>query len=185
MFKPSYSVFNCHACVSSVSSFGARRTRRKRSWTSTIDGSTVNPFTQSCPPSPTSGKLAAASMKWGKWTVGPSDLKKRPLFRRIILVVIKCPPVSIGKLAHCCPPTDQSGQRKQINTVVFLTMWLDWRHVAFPRTTDGLKQSSLEAAVQTEACTSSPLIVFSFSWWADIEWECVVCHNVLFATLML
>lgn len=121
----SYSIFSSHACVSSVSSFGVRRTQRKRSWTSTIDGSTVNPFTQSCPPSPTSGKLAVASMKWGEWTGGQSDLKKRPLSRRIILVVIKYPPVSIGKLARCCPPTDRSGQRKQISTVVFLTMWLD------------------------------------------------------------
>lgn len=180
MFKPSYSVFSSHACVSSVSSFGVRRTQRKRSWTSTIDGSTVNLFMRSCPPSPTSGKLAAASMKWGEWTVGPSDLKEHPLFRRIILVGIKYPPVSTGKLTHCCPPTDQSGQRKQISTVVFLTMWLDWWHVAFPRTTDGLKQSSLDAAVQTETCTSNPLIVFITS--AD---EQILNEKNMFATPML
>lgn len=181
MFKPSYSIFSSHACVSSVSSFGVRRTQRKRSWTSTIDGSTVNPFTQSCPPSPTSGKLAAASMKWGEWTGGPSDLKKRPLFRQIILVLIKYPSVSIGKLTRCCPPTDQSGQCKQINTVIFLTTWLDWRHVAFLRTTDDLKQSSLDAAVQAETCTSYPLIVFITSADKQIPVE----KNMLFAPPML
>lgn len=95
-------------------------------------------------------------------------------------VVIKYPPVSIGQLARCCPLTDQPWQRKQINTVVFLTMWLDWRHIAFPRTTDGLKQSSLDAAVQTETCSSYALIVFITS--AD---ERISNEKNLFATPML
>lgn len=50
-----------------------RRTLRRQSWTSTTVGSTGNPFTQSSPPWPTSGKLVVASMRWGEsllWCAG-------------------------------------------------------------------------------------------------------------------
>jgi len=58
-------------------SFAKRRTQRKPSWTWTIVGSTPRPSTQSSPPLPTSGKPAAASMRWGETLKNACRFRKK------------------------------------------------------------------------------------------------------------
>ena len=65
------------ACVGRVSSFTWRRAQTRPSRTSTVAGSTAAPSTPSCRRSPTSGRRAAASTRWGEITSALHDYSQR------------------------------------------------------------------------------------------------------------